>query len=247
MNLLIDIGNSRIKWRAAEQRRLQLGDAVPRGGQDALQRLETAWSMLPAPDTVLATSVADPASHADLQALVSRLWRRDMQFLTSLPEQLGVRNAYPIPGNLGPDRWAALLGAWVRGLAPCCIVDAGTAVTIDVLDGTGQHRGGMIFAGLGLSRRALTERAHRLPPIVDGDLPPLATDTVEAIRLGTTEALIGAVARGVQRCRQQHRDLRLLVTGGDAALLVGSLPELEPQLHPDLVFQGLAAVAEEGG
>src|SRR6185436_9837669 len=79
----------------------------------------------------------------------------EVQWLTSRHEQCGVRNAYGEPSQLGTDRWASLIAAWrfVRGAA--LVVNAGTAVTIDMLDATGVFRGGVILPGLALMASAL--------------------------------------------------------------------------------------------
>ncbi len=245
MNLLVDIGNSRIKWCLATGSDPGEVAALEHGRDTLPGALEHAWQGQPVPDRILACSVAGPVLDDAVAALAERLWCRRPGFLAAVPEQLGVRNAYQRPGNLGPDRWAALLGAWCRGLAPCCIVDAGTAVTVDVLDAGGRHWGGMIFAGLALSRHALTERTHRLPVVEDGLLPPLAADTPEAIRLGTREALIGSVERMLREIGHRYGDMRIVLTGGDAPLLAEALDPENVDVIPGLLFHGLAAVLEQ--
>ena len=244
MNLLVDIGNSRIKWCAATGRRLGevSGLAHERGAMPVA--LELAWRDLPPPTRILVCSVADPQLQSRIGDLTEQLWGQRPEYLAVTRECLGLHNAYPVPENLGPDRWAALLAAHAEGIAPCIIVDAGTAVTVDVLAEGGDHRGGVIFAGLELSRHALTARAHRLPPVADGELPVLAVDTPEAIRLGTREALVGALERLLRRIHERHGRMRLLVTGGDAPLLLEALGGEAPEYRPELGLAGLAAVLE---
>lgn len=242
MELLVDLGNRRLKWCWSNAGVLTGADGLNHALDHCLPALRDRWEGAPRPERILMSSVGSPRIESGVAALTRELWGLSPSLLISTSELLGLRNAYDDPERLGPDRWAALLGAWVKGFAPCVIVDAGTAVTVDVLDQSGQHLGGAIFSGLGLSRRALGEGTHRLPTIAGETSALLGRSTSESIRLGTREALIGAVDRLLTRTMPSGSGFRLLLSGGDAPILFSAFESLDPVLCDDLVFVGLASV-----
>jgi len=243
MDLLLDLGNRRLKWCWSQDGTLSAINRLEHGAGACSSELSVHWSSARRPQRVLLSSVAAPAIEASVIELVRTQWGLAPLRLVASATELGVHNAYTEPSRLGSDRWAALLGAWARDLAPCIIVDAGTAVTVDVLNGAGQHLGGAIFSGLGLSRSALGAGTHQLP-LVDGDTDVLlGRSTEESIRLGTREALIGAVDRLVARVAKPGTDFRLILSGGDAPVLFDALQAQTPVLCDDLVFAGLAALS----
>jgi type III pantothenate kinase len=243
MELLVDLGNRRLKWCWLRDGALSPIERLQHGPEACSPELGLRWAAARRPQRVLLSSVAGPVIEAGVVELVHTLWGLVPVRLVASASAMGVHNAYPEPTRLGSDRWAALLGAWARGLAPCVIVDAGTAVTVDVLDVSGQHLGGAIFSGLGLSRSALGGGTHQLP-LVDGDTDVLlGRSTDESIRLGTREALIGAVDRLVARVKGTGTHFRLVLSGGDAGVLFNALQAHAPVLCDDLVFAGLAALS----
>ncbi len=247
MKLLLDIGNSRIKWACAEGGRL-VGAvaALPHGGVVPAGLL-ASWVVLQAPsDGVLGVSVAAPQIVREIGVWVERHWVCHPQWLVTPRTGGGIQIAYPQPAALGADRWTAMVAARHRGLLPACVVDCGTAVTLDAVDGAGRHLGGLIVPGLGAMRRSLTERAHQLPAVGDGCIEALATDTPTGIRSGTLLGLAALIDGLVDRLKE-HSGLPLqpLLTGGDAALL---LPWLTQRFEhaPHLGLEGLAMLAAEG-
>lgn len=245
MILLVDIGNSRMKWGWWDGHQMHGGGAGRHGGELPAEFLQSAPRGV-VPTKVLVSSVAGPALNDALRDTVQYHWSADCRFLVSPPAALGVRNAYAQPATLGPDRWAVLMAAWSQGLAPACIVDCGTAVTVDVLDGTGCHRGGVIFAGLHLSRDALGRGTYRLQSVGEGGLPVLAADTATAIRTGTLQALTGSIGYLIQQVTGELKaSPTLLLTGGDAELVADKLEQYNPTVQLDLVLRGLVVMAEE--
>lgn len=245
MILLVDIGNSRMKWAWWDGHSMRGGGFSMHWGNLPVDFLQ-AISRGQIPKAVLVSSVADPILNDELRDAVHHQWSADCRFLVSPATALGVKNAYAQPETLGPDRWAVLMGAWAQGLAPACIVDCGTAVTVDVLDDNGAHRGGVIFAGLRLSRDALDQGTHRLRAAGNGDLPILAADTATATRTGTLQALTGSIDYLIRQVGQQlGTSPTVLLTGGDAELVAERLEQHNPVVQSDLVLRGLVAMAEE--
>ncbi len=242
MRLLIDLGNTRAKWAWQAHAAAPLEgpqNAAHDGGR--CQRLLDAIGRASV-DQIWLSSVAGDAANR-LQDAIRKICLA--KFVRALsPTQLGgVRNAYAEPERLGVDRFLAMLGARSRYPSEALlVVDAGTALTIDLLAADGQHRGGSIAPGLRLMRHCLgsgtaTLGTRTLPPTVA--IEQLGATTANAIECGILGAACGAVALRMD----QHSTLRprLLITGGDAPALVACFSKA--QELPLLVLEGLARYA----
>jgi type III pantothenate kinase len=148
-----------------------------------------------------------------------------------------VSNGYENPERLGVDRWCALLGA--RGLTakPCLVVMAGTATTIDTLDGTGRFLGGLILPGVDLMRRSLASDTAALP-LAQGQHAAYPRNTDDAIVSGCLEAQAGAIERAYARIVNEP-EASCLLSGGAAQMLAPHL-RIPYQLVDNLVLDGLA-------
>ncbi|PWG62720.1 type III pantothenate kinase [Spiribacter halobius] len=236
--LVIDIGNSRIKWAIADRGHLLApGEACPHSAIDALHG---HWARLPPPTAVRYVTTAPGPISARVTELSQTLWGITPRRVRTPKEGAGIRIAYPDPGQLGTDRWLAMAGAAARGLLPACIVDCGSAITVDAVNPHGHHLGGVILAGLATQQLGLAQRTPGLPPIdVEGELTHLATDTRTGLRSGLVLGTAASVEGLYNRLQAATElDLRLVLTGGDAETL---RPHLPASLHaPDLVLEGLA-------
>lgn len=243
MILLVDVGNSRIKWMLWEQ-----GRALARGGlfhrgfeQEDLGR--QLWGPLERPSRVIVANVAGAEMAAALGAWMAEAWSVRAQFMVSEAEGFGIRNAYAAPERLGVDRWAAMIGARALISQACCIVDCGTAVTIDALSATGVHLGGAIIPGIRLMREALYRDTRQIPADEVGQVTLFGRSTHDCVWGGTAYAATAAIDRmteqmeeamGVTVCR--------LLTGGDVEMLLPALKN-SYRLEPDLIFLGLLVMA----
>ena len=248
MMLVVDIGNTRIKWAHSTGDGLQSPDAfTPDTTEGALAKnLDAHWSPLEAPTRVVACSVAGTIVDDALASWVTTNWSLTVEWMHARSEGWGVTNAYPDPATMGDDRWALLVAAraLTTGGSGACVVSCGTAVTIDVLDPDGRHLGGIITPGVGLMRRALTEHTALIQPINDANVVQLASNTPDAVATGTALAAASTVERFYAEARALGgSNMRCIMTGGDAPL-VESLVTHPVQLEPDLVLRGLAAMAE---
>jgi type III pantothenate kinase len=239
--LLVDIGNSRLKWALASL-------ASGPGPVESCEHDNTLpdaigekWAAIDRPQQLLVSSVAGGGIVDQLGELAWNLWGIEMQLPVSEKEYAGLVNCYAHPERLGIDRWLAMIGARESITGPVCVVDAGTALTIDVVDASGRHRGGLILPGIDLMTGSL-QSGTAIPDYSE----PLAgamlgCSTVNAIQLGSLQALgslVDRVANG-----SSIEGLRLLLTGGDAAR-VASVIEYPVEHIPDLVFRGLMTFIE---
>ena len=247
--LLLDIGNSRLKWGVLED------GAIHRTGhiaQDAIksQGLSALTSKLPRRvDTVLASNVAGPSFATRLSGVVGMHCGCDMQFAHSEKQACGITNSYRQPRRMGVDRWVAMIGAWAEVQAACVIVDAGTAVTIDVLDDEGQHLGGQIFPGVVLMTSVLASQTSDISPVLPrrtaqaSGMSMFASSTSRAVEQGSINAVVGAIERALWTLDDNGYAPEVFLTGGDASRILGSLDE-EALHRPNLVLQGLAQLLE---
>lgn len=251
MILLVDIGNSRVKWASLVKGRLEHhGNALRGKDQDAfVADLEQHWRKIKKPTAVLVSNVAGTAYADALAAWTVERWQVQARFIVAEHSAFDVTNAYSRPERLGADRWAAFIAARRHVRGPVCIIDAGTAVTIDVLNEQGVHQGGLIIPGLAMMRHALLAQTRGLIPATaapaSGDISLLARDTQDGINGGTLYALVAVIDRVVADVRTElNTELTRIITGGDADTL---LPLLAGNYHhhPDLVLEGLAVIAEE--
>ncbi|MFZ5635002.1 MAG: type III pantothenate kinase [Pseudomonadota bacterium] len=238
--VLFDLGNTRLKYASLrEDGRCGEAFAIAHDGA----ALPAGWdAALPARFEVAAlTSVAAPALRvALLDALTARCAR--ISIARTVPRCGDLRIAYPQPDALGTDRFLAMLGARARGRAPWLVVGIGTAITLDLIDGDGLHRGGRIAASPALMREALHARAAQLPER-GGAFAAFADNTADALRSGCD----GAALALIERSRRDATEL----LGADPALLLhgGGVDALGIALPADavraqaLVLEGLAAWA----
>jgi type III pantothenate kinase len=232
--LAIDCGNTRLKWGLFEGVRLVDSGALP------LIELGMLKRSLPdaLPQRVVVSNVAgERVEVAVCAALESR--GRLLHWARSEPEQCGVRNGYLDYRQLGSDRWAALIGARQIHSGPCLVVMAGTATTVDFLDGDGVFQGGLILPGFDLMRDSLARNAARLK-VDPGRYADMPRSTEDAIVSGCLQAQAGAVDRMYARIAAAG-DALCIVSGG-AAQALADLLSMPVRLEPHLVLQGLARI-----
>lgn len=219
--LCIDAGNSRLKWGVRDG-----GVWLARGMH--LDAVEAR------PARILACNVAGDPSRQSIGTFAAGRGL-PVEWLLPCAAQGGVTNGYDHPAQLGADRWAALIAARAMHAGPSVVVMAGTATTIDVLDGNGRFCGGLILPGLSLMRAALARNTAGLPHAA-GHYRRQPTNTDDAIASGAIHATLGAIER---MCATLGEDALCLLSGGAAGELA---PHLERPLRQvdNLVLEGLA-------
>lgn len=261
MNLLVDIGNTRIKWALWGEDGFSRRSAASYDSYRLSESLTVKWAGLSMPQEVTVANVAGATVAAAVTERVERLWALQPEFVSADRELGGMTGGYRDSRQLGVDRWLALAAAWHKYRRPCCIADCGTALTLDLLDGSGRHLGGVIVPGARLLREALWRGIKALSPGLEAGAPVLSDsgrkaavssvtceravlqpgrDTGEAIERGSDYALAGAIGRFAAQVRGRCGDDTLvLLCGGDAGRLRPLLGE-KVRFEPDLVLEGLA-------
>jgi type III pantothenate kinase len=250
MMLLVDLGNSRVKWAELEDDRLGPQRAAAyHDWSSAAWRRELFGSARPA--RVVACSVASEAVRAQVDAAAFAATGRNVEWIFSTAAAAGVTNGYRNPAQLGVDRWVAVIGAYRTWSADCCVIDVGTAMTVDVVTAAGRHRGGLIVPGPTLMIEALhaqtSDLAARSAASADPARSAFADQTRDAIENGCELALAALAERA---CRAFELEVgvqpRLVFTGG-AAARVRSWVTLPSDDVPDLVLRGLSIIATSSG
>lgn len=242
MILLIDAGNTRVKWAlVAADAPLAAWLATGAVLHAELEQLPAIWQRALASRTVSRALLANVAGAA-LRERLERLLPAglaEVAWFASLPELAGVRNGYRNPAQLGCDRFAAAIGA--HALAPgrdVIVATCGTATTIDAVTADGAFLGGMILPGLGLMASALARNTAQLPQIAqDGKLPAgFADNTDDAILSGCLAAQSGAI----EHACTLHGASLCLISGG-AAPFVAPMLKVPYRVVDNIVLTGLHA------
>ena len=247
MILLADIGNTRMKWSLWEDGVHTRTGAVAHEPALFALNLDAQWRGIAAPERVLVSNVVGTKIADALYDWVQKRWQLHTEFVRTQKQGHGVTNSYVRHDRLGVDRWLAMIAArrTLPGTA-VCVVDCGTAITADVVDAAGQHRGGLIAPGLTAMCSALTRDAAAIGAMQQDATAPevwLATDTQSGVLAGTRLAAAAFIDRVMTDAqRQLNAPVSGLITGGDAPVLLPLL-RIPLQHEPYLVLDGLALFA----
>lgn len=248
----LDLGNSALKlrrWEFEGSGRARLA----RSGVIALaeETFEAELARWLAPERGARAGLSAVASREMEQVVRAACGSAGLALASKL--EAGVENATSTPSTLGRDRLFAARGAWELVGESALVIDAGTAVTVDVLECAPSPRflGGAIAPGPRTMARSLHQLTARLPEVeVDGAVPALGRETLGALRSGVYHGFRGAVAGLVNELRATlPTQAPLVLTGGAAKLLLEPPFVAARLLHePELVHCGiLAALLDEGG
>jgi len=234
-DLLIDIGNTRLKWRAQQQGAL-VGAGTMATGDITLATLD---AQLPAQVSQLAwASVAAPECGTFIEAWASA---RNLQAYKaeSQAQWQDLTNGYEQPQQMGVDRWLAMVAAREQFKAPLCVADCGSAITVDYIDASGQHEGSYIIPGQRLMVQALLRDTAKIQfsgVAVDAAVP--GKNTAHAVLAGCGQMASYGLCGLLLEAKQAG--YVIMLTGGD-----GKAPAqaLSVTYNGDLVLDGLALVA----
>ncbi len=247
--LLVDAGNTRLKWALCSAGGFSRQGELAYDETHLSPRLAAQWDVLsrhPVSAVVL-SNVAGQRVHEAVLQWVNGLQETTPMTIETVEAQkqaFGVNCAYARPERLGADRWAGLVAARHHLPGASCIIDCGTALTIDVLGANGDHLGGIIVPGRELMRRSLQRETAQ----VDVDTPVnhtlfAAKDTADAVQAGIMAAIQGTVENVLRQYEQKGLSpLTCVLTGGDAPAVLPVLPR-GSLYEPHWVLKGLAVIA----
>lgn len=246
--LLMDIGNTRIKWARLIGDDITEQSAAVHANWTRDDFIQHILSPGPRVERVFIANVSGKRMGELAQASLAQAWQVEPRFVHSPAQQAGIRNAYPEPARLGVDRWLAMLGGRALEPRPLCVVSVGTAMTIDGLDATGRHLGGVIVPGPRLMVASLLENTSDIAERAAGGRAAdelFADNTLGAIQQGAVQALGALVDRALETMRKQLGEPpALLLTGGGSGLIRDAIHSPGREV-PDLVLRGLAVVAAQ--
>ena len=241
MLLVIDIGNTRTKWALA-------GDDGNLSEFEVCMNVTIATSNLSrAAQKADKALIANVAGESVAQQISQLLTPLEVSFVLASTKACGVTNGYAEPTKLGADRWAALIGAWQQTKRATVVVNAGTAITIDVLDEKGKFLGGSIMPGLYLMHESLSSNAAQLK-VDKGNSHQFPNTTQDAIATGSLNAIAGAISIMLKRLEKHSGWLpKLILSGGDANKVADALKLNLKQviITENLVLQGLVLLEKE--
>lgn len=242
MKFFCDQGNTRLKWALVDP----AGRFVLSGAErDSFLSDNTRAQIEAAAGSVanlqVGFSSVAPAERRERLRTELRDWGvAQVHVFCTRSARAGLLNGYAEPGLLGVDRWLAMAGAVTSYAGPLLVVDAGTALTLDAVDGAGRHLGGYIVPGLQLQLQALGAGTAHIGQVVADNKIGWGTSTAEAVANGVTLSLVSVVERAaIELSRAVDDTCRLVLTGGDAAVLAAHTVLAGVVVDPQLLFRGM--------
>ncbi|MFW2440063.1 MAG: type III pantothenate kinase [Arenicellales bacterium] len=244
MNLLVDSGNSFIKWVWVND------ESFIAGGRcltTEVSSLHEKWADNDVPVRVLVSNVAGVSAANEISKAVSVLWQLEVEFIVSSQNCCGLTNSYHKPGQLGVDRWMAMVAAYRMTQNPVIVVDCGTAVTIDLVNEKGLFIGGVIMPGLMAALQSLKLGTDAVEDIghINSSASPASQSTEEGVITGVLLGLAGGIERVV---REQSLLIDMiptvLISGGDREKIASYLT-IPVVLQPELVLEGMRVFASQ--
>ncbi len=242
--LLLDIGNTRCKWAWLQDDVFIPGGEFVHFGQIEPEHL-VQIKLDHSPEKIVAVCVAGNKLTESLSVQIQHHFGKQVELLHTPGKGKGIQIAYAQPAQLGSDRWAAMVAARQRWPGYLCVVDAGSALTLDILQPDGQHLGGYILPGLSMMQSCLLDKtaiplSSQAVKMASSTQP--GHDTASCIANGTVQAACGLIERTVLQLKQDTTEtVQCVLTGGDSQYLVTALT-IPHAVEPNLVLLGLAQI-----
>jgi type III pantothenate kinase len=250
MILTVDIGNSRIKcalWNADD---IVDRYAAPYRSDELFRVFEKLFAGMEKPSHVYAVCVAGEKLSLALSEWVRDHWGQEVMYLKTEKQYRNIVNAYEDPGRHGADRWAAVIAAHLANQSVAvCVISAGTAITFDFVNKTGNHLGGYIIPSFTSMRTALLKDTADVESTGQNtalDKLAVPDNTDDAVKQGIHILLQAGIRELCQIARQtMGQPMRIIITGGFAKNIL-AYPDM-PEMHyeQDLVMQGLYEVMKK--
>ena len=217
--LVMDIGNSRIKWLESG---IDGRSSVESEAYKPAQLAEQLKNWFGANQHLSSVIVCSVATNEVNKRVLEYFEDQNIRtkFISVERTKAGVINAYKDVKRMGVDRWVAMVSADNKYQTAVCVIDAGTAVTIDVVDDQGHHQGGLIMPGLNLMRESLRTGTANISECSNSSLI-LANNTADAVSAGCYQLMTAGIPPIIERIEKKF-SLKLLpvITGGDAEYVI---------------------------
>ena len=239
--LLMDIGNTRIKWGVLENRALSGIDSL----SITLSRdfdLKSLFLSVPSDvKSIVASCVLSKETQIKLTESFSDNFELVIEFIEPKNRFSGLTNGYNNPSKLGADRWAAMVGAHNEFGGNILVVDMGTAITIDYIDSEGMHKGGQILNILDQSTGNINTKIN-INDTATKEIERWGKNTDDAIISGAMSAISGAINAAVFSFKIEDSMPSVILTGGDA-IYFKDVFDYSLSYRPNLVLEGLAKIS----
>ncbi len=235
----MDAGNSRLKWCLSDGMTLYQHSTID--NRLLKQQLLSEWKAIPRPQRVLLANSAGPQRSREISYWVDQHWGTSAEQAVASTIFGKLKNGYLQPQQLGVDRWLGMVAAWNRLERAFCLIDIGTAITIDFVDNSGAHQGGVILPGFGLTmKELLSEASHLAASNISTDDTLLGRSTSEGLREPISGA-IDDITTLRTKIMSRYGPFTTIATGGG----INSLLPLQPDVEhfPNLVLEGLLTVS----
>ncbi|MDR0419590.1 MAG: type III pantothenate kinase [Prevotellaceae bacterium] len=238
-NLVVDIGNAAVKLAVFRQGKLASSLTVRSMHRDELHKYLQGNGE---PEYALISSVRGSASE-DIEEVIRSQIKHT--FVLDASIKLPIKNLYETPETLGKDRLAAAVGAFhLYPNSNLLVIDAGTAITYEVVTAQGEYMGGNISPGLRMRFNALHQQTHKLPLCEPQQkFEPIGRNTGEAIVAGVQNGIIYETLANITKISLKYQNLKVVLTGGDASFLANHL-QYPIFVVYDLVLIGLNRILE---
>ena len=209
MNLIIDIGNTSAKLAVFKDGEIT---EVLRCSNQSLDGLESLCSKHNIRQGIVSSVIT---INDEVRQSIKRLPFPVMEFTYQTP--IPVKNLYQTPQTLGVDRLAAVVAAHsMKPSHPILVIDAGTCITYDFIDGQGNYHGGNISPGMEMRFNALHTFTSKLPKVnAEGEIPPYGHSTETAIRSGVIRGIEYEISGHITQLQKNYSSLLVFLTGGN--------------------------------
>ena len=249
MILTVDIGNSRIKWASWQAEKIVARGAVAYTADKSADVFDELFSVVEKPASIFAACVAGNKLSKSLDEWSRQHWKLGVEFLKTEKQFNNIINAYEDPEQHGVDRWAAVVASHKScpGFS-VCVINAGTAITFDLINKNGQHLGGYILPSYVTMHKALLADTANVKSVFnvrfyENSVPD---NTDDAVNQGL-HLLLQAGIREICQSAKQKMDspMQIIVSGGFARTIL-NYPDMPSMIHkPDLVMQGLFEIMQQ--
>ncbi|MGB1800574.1 MAG: type III pantothenate kinase [Gammaproteobacteria bacterium] len=241
MELLLDIGNSSVNWAIQESTKFVSSGAFAYSGKTIQQDMEQNLSIREKPAAVMVANVAGNPVLNSLNDWVKRQWQQECWQASVSAEYKDLKNSYQDTSQMGVDRWLAMIASWEANQSALCLVSCGTALTVDLIDHDGNHKGGYIIPGIELMQQALINNTEQINTDIKKQ-PSIesAKDTQTAINNGAFAATVFMIDSVTERFyATSNNEVKCIISGG-MANLINPLLKHSFYYEPNLVLMGLS-------